>query len=54
MGFNVASLPDYTAQNKGELLSKAVFGFETRQYVNLMTGVKYKEALNIISTDPVL
>ena len=53
-GFNVASLPDYTAQNKGELLSKSVFGFETRQYVNLMTGVKYKEALNIISTDPVL
>ena len=54
MGFNVASLPDYTAQNKGELLSKAVFGFETRQYVNLMTGVKYKEALNILATDPVL
>lgn len=53
-GFNVSTLPDYTAQNKGELLSKAVFGFETRQYVNIMTGVKYKEALNIISTDPVL
>ena len=53
-GFNVSTLPDYTAQNKGELLSNAVFGFETRQYVNIMTGVKYKEALNIISTDPVL
>ena len=52
--FNVASLPDYVEQHKGELLSKSVFGFETRNYVNLMTGVKYKEALNILATDPVL
>ena len=54
MGFTVNTLPDYVEQRKGELLSKAVFGFETRQYVNLMTGVKYKEALNILATDPVL
>lgn len=54
MAFQVNTLPDYVEQKKGELLSKAVFGFETRQYVNLMTGVKYKEALNIIATDPVL
>ena len=54
MAFNVASLPDYVEQKKNELLSKAVFGFETRQYVNMMTGVKYKEALNILATDPVL
>jgi len=54
MAFVVNTLPDYVEQRKGELLQKAVLGFETRQYVNLMTGVKYKEALNILSTDPVL
>lgn len=54
MAFIVSSLPDYVEQRKGELLQKAVLGFETRQYVNLMTGVKYKEALNILSTDPVI
>ena len=54
MAFVVNTLPDYVEQHKGELLSKAVFGFETREYVNIMTGVKYKEALNILATDPVL
>lgn len=54
MAFVVNSLPDYVEQRKGELLQKAVLGFETRQYVNIMTGVKYKEALNILATDPVL
>lgn len=54
MAFVVNTLPDYVEQRKGELLQKAVLGFETRQYVNLMTGVKYKEALNILATDPVI
>lgn len=54
MAFVVNSLPDYVEQRKGELLQKAVLGFETRQYVNIMTGIKYKEALNILATDPVL
>jgi hypothetical protein len=54
MSFIVNTLPDYVEQRKGELLQKAVLGFETRQYVNLMTGVKYKEALNILATDPVI
>lgn len=54
MAFVVNTLPDYVEQHRGELLSKAVFGFETRKYVNIMTGVKYKEALNILATDPVL
>lgn len=54
MAFQVNTLPDYVEQRKGELLQKAVLGFETRNYVNLMTGVKYKEALNILATDPVL
>ena len=54
MGFNVETLPSYVDQNRGELLQKAMFGFETRKYINDMPGVKYKKALNIISTDPVL
>jgi hypothetical protein len=54
MAFQVNTLPDYVEQRKGELLQKAVLGFETRNYINLMTGVKYKEALNILATDPVL
>lgn len=54
MGFNVESLPSYVDQNRGELLQKSMFGFETRKYINDMPGVKFKKALNIISTDPVL
>lgn len=54
MGFNVESLPSYVDQNRGELLQKSMFGFETRKYINDMPGVKYKKALNILSTDPVL
>jgi hypothetical protein len=52
--FVVNSLPDYVEQHKGELLSKAILGFETKRYINDMPGVKYKEALNILATDPVL
>ena len=52
--FVVNSLPDYVEQHKGELLSKAILGFETKKYINDMPGVKYKEALNILATDPVL
>ena len=53
-GFNVESLPSYVDQNRGELLQKSLFGFETRKYINDLPGVKFKKALNIISTDPVL
>lgn len=54
MAFVVNTLPDYVEQHKGELLSKAILGFETKKYINDMPGVKYKEALNILATDPVL
>ena len=53
-GFNVAELPDYVSVNRQELISKSLFGFETRKYVNLMAGVKYAEALPVLSTDPIL
>ena len=54
MAFNVNSLPDYVEQKRGELLAKSQLGFETKKYINDMPGVKYKEALNIIASDPVL
>lgn len=54
MGFNVAELPDYVSVNRQELISKSLFGFETRKYVNLMGGVKYAEALPVLATDPIL
>lgn len=53
-GFNVTELPDYVSVNRQELISKSLFGFETRKYVNLMAGVKYAEALPVLSTDPIL
>lgn len=54
MAFNVSSLPEYVEQHKGELISKAVFSPRTASKINLMTGVKHKEALNVITTDPTL
>lgn len=54
MAFVVNTLPEYVDQNKGELISKVMLGFETKKYINDMPGVKYKKALNILATDPVL
>lgn len=51
MGFNVTTLPDYTNQNSKELISKTVFGAPSVKYLNIMTGVKYKEALNLIASE---
>ena len=54
MAFVVTSLPDYVNENKNELITKAVFGAKTASLINVQTGVKYKDAINILSTDPVL
>lgn len=51
MGFVVSALPDYVNQNNKELLSKSVFGAPTVKHINLMTGVKFKEAINLVSTE---
>ena len=51
MGFVVSSLPDYVNQNNKELISKTVFGAPSVRHLNLMTGVKFKEAINILNTD---
>lgn len=51
MAFVVSSLPDYVNQNSKELLSKSVFGAPTVKHINLMTGVKFKDAINLINTE---
>ena len=51
MAFVVSSLPDYVNQNSKELISKSVFGAPSVRHLNLMTGVKYKDAINIINTE---
>ena len=51
MGFVVSSLPDYVNQNNKELISKTVFGAPSVCHLNLMTGVKFKEAINILNTE---
>lgn len=50
MAFVVSSLPDYVNQNSKELISKSVFGAPSVRHLNLMTGVKYKDAINIVNT----
>lgn len=54
MAFIVSQLPDYVEERKHELLSKSIFGAKTAGLINIMTGVKYKDALNVLSVDPVL
>jgi hypothetical protein len=51
MAFIVSSLPDYVNQNSKELLAKSVFGADSVKHLNLMTGVKFKEAINLINTE---
>lgn len=51
MAFVVNSLPDYVNQNSKELISKSVFGAPSVRHLNLMTGVKYKDAINIVNTE---
>lgn len=45
MAYNVSALTDYVDANKDELFVKSVAGAKTLEYVDLMPGVKYKEAL---------
>lgn len=54
MAFIVNSLPNYVEQNNKELISRVVFSAPSVKYFNLMTGVKYQEAINLLDTDPTL
>ena len=47
----VTSLPDYVKQNADQLLVRAVLGAKTLDHINIQTGVKTKEKINLLSTD---
>lgn len=51
---NVNTLTDYVESRKDELFVKAVAGTKTLDYVEIMPGVKYKEALNYLDSTVVL
>lgn len=50
MAINVSALSEYVNQNNGELLTKAVLGAKTLDYIDIMPGVKFKEALNYLDS----
>lgn len=54
MAINVSTLPAYVEEHRLPLISKAVLGAKTIDYVSLETGVKGKTALNILATEVVL
>ena len=50
MAINVSTLTEYVNQNNGELLTKAVLGAKTLDYIEIMPGVKYKDVLNYLDS----
>lgn len=53
MSFSIGGLSDYVEQNKLPLLTAAVFNAKTQSLMQKRVGVKYQEALNLMSTDAV-
>jgi hypothetical protein len=51
---NLTSLPEYIEQNKEQLFVDSTVGAKTLDYVELMLGVKHKEALNYLESEVVL
>lgn len=51
---NVSALPEYVNEHKDELLVKASVGAKTLDYIEIMGGVKYKDALNYLDSTAVL
>ena len=50
MAINVSALSEYVNQNNGELLTKAVLGAKTLNYIDIMPSVKYKDVLNYLDS----
>ena len=50
MAINVSTLSEYVNQNNGELLTKAVLGAKTLDYIDIMPGVKFKDTLNYLDS----
>jgi hypothetical protein len=57
MAFVVSTLVDYVIENQDSLLSRSTFGSRTADLVasegTLMTGVKFAEQINLMSTDAI-
>ena len=51
MAFSVATLADYTEQNKLPLIAAAVMGAKTQSLMQKRVGVKFQEAINLMDTD---
>jgi len=49
MAYSLGTLTAYVEQNKGGLLYASVLGGQTAKHVTIQPGIKYSEALNIIS-----
>ncbi len=50
MAINVNDLPEYVADNRNELLTKAALGAETLDYIDTILNVKHKTNLHILSS----
>lgn len=51
MAFNIATINPYVNQTKEELIKQMINVGDTLQYVSVRPGIKYKESINILSTD---
>jgi len=51
---NLSALPEYIEQHKDELFVQSTVGAKTLDYVELMLGVKHKDALNYLDSEVVL
>lgn len=51
---NISALTDYVNERKDELFVKSTLGSKTFDYLELMTGVKYKDALNYLDSEVVI
>lgn len=50
MAIQINEISEYVNQNNGELLTKAALGAKTLDYIDIMPGVKYKEALTYVDS----
>lgn len=57
MAFSIGSLTSYVIENENLLLTKSIFEAETAKIIlnesTVMTGVKYKEKINLMATDAI-
>lgn len=51
---SLTALPEYIEQNRDQLFVKSTVGAKSLDYVELMLGVKHKEALNYLDSEVVL